>query len=123
MENTTRMLQRHTAVLADHHLLIVEADDVALADLPAASLQLHSDDTSLPGRQSGWLPEMADNTDLVIIILPKSRERLRLVLACLAGQISQPVTVWLVGPTTGGVKGRSEERRVGKEGRSRCAAA
>src|SRR5690554_232761 len=105
MENTTRMLQRHTAVLADHHLLIVEADDVALADLPAASLQLHSDDTSLPGRQSGWLPEMADNTDLVIIVLPKSRERLRLLLAYLAGQISQPVTVWLVGPTTGGVKG------------------
>lgn len=124
MENTTRLLQRHEATLAEHHLVIVEADDVALADLPARSLQLHSDDSSLPGRQSGWLPQLADDTDLAVIILPKSRDRLRLVLACLAGQISQPLTVWLVGPSTGGVKGGATDLaayadRVGSEDSAR----
>ncbi|MEE4250005.1 MAG: methyltransferase [Alcanivoracaceae bacterium] len=105
MENTTRLLQRHEATLAQHHVLIVEADDPALANLPARSLQLHSDDSSLPGRQQSWLPVLPTDTDLAVIILPKSRDRLRLVLACLAGQIHKPLLVWLVGPTGGGIKG------------------
>lgn len=105
MENTTRLLQRHEAALAGHHVLIVEADDAALASLPTRSLQLHSDDSSFPGRQPGWLPVVSADTDLTVIILPKSRERLRMVLASLAGQISKPLPVWLVGPTGGGIKG------------------
>ncbi|MDF1630221.1 MAG: methyltransferase [Alcanivoracaceae bacterium] len=105
MENTTRLLQRHEVTLADHHVLIVEADDAGLASLPARSLQLHSDDSSLPDRQPGWLPVLPAEADLAVIILPKSRDRLRLILASLAGQISQPLLVWLVGPTGGGIKG------------------
>jgi 16S rRNA (guanine1207-N2)-methyltransferase len=105
MENTTRLLQRHEATLAGRHVLIVEANDAALSDLPARSLQLHSDDSSLSGRQSGWLPVLSPDTDLAVILLPKSRDRLRLLLACLASQISTPLSVWLVGPTGGGIKG------------------
>ena len=105
MENTTRLLQRHEATLAGHHVLVVEADDPALAGLPARSLQLHSDDSSLADRQSGWLPMLSADTDLLVIILPKSRDRLRLLLASLAGQIATPMRVWLVGPTGGGIKG------------------
>lgn len=105
MENTTRLLQRHDEVLAVSHVLLAEADDPALPSLPARSLMLCSDDSSLPGRQSHWLPEVPANTDLIVVVLPKSRERLRLVLASLAGQIEQPIRIWLAGPATGGIKG------------------
>jgi 16S rRNA (guanine1207-N2)-methyltransferase len=105
MENTTRLLQRREADLVHHRVLIVEADDPALAQLTTRSLTLHSDDSSLPVRQSGWLPEVPEGTDLAIIILPKSRQRLRLLLASLAGQIQAPLRVWLVGAAKGGIRG------------------
>lgn len=105
MENTTRLLQRHDTVLAASHILLAEADDPALSSLPARSLTLCSDDSSLPGRQPQWLPVVPAETDLIIVLLPKSRERLRLLLASLAGQIQQPARIWLVGPATGGIKG------------------
>jgi 16S rRNA (guanine1207-N2)-methyltransferase len=105
MENTTRLLQRHESALAREHVLIAEADDAALAQLPALSLTLCSDDSSLPGRQDSWLPVVPAQTSLLVIVLPKSRERLRLILACLAGQIGAPMPVWLVGPAQGGIKG------------------
>jgi 16S rRNA (guanine1207-N2)-methyltransferase len=105
MENTTRLLQRHDNVLAVSHVLLAEADDAALSALPARSLTLSSDDSSLPGRQPHWLPVLPGKTDLLVVVLPKSRERLRLILASLAGQIKQPTPIWLVGPATGGIKG------------------
>jgi 16S rRNA (guanine1207-N2)-methyltransferase len=109
MENTTRLLQRHEAEIARHHVLVVEADDPALAQLPARTIRLHSDDSSLPGRQPDWLPVLQEDTDLAIIILPKSRDRLRMLLACLAGQIRSPLTVWLVGAANGGIRGGATE--------------
>ncbi|MFN3714984.1 MAG: methyltransferase [Alcanivoracaceae bacterium] len=109
MENTTRLLQRHEATLAQHRVLIVDADDPAVAQLPTRTLALHSDDSSLPGRQPDWLPVLPEGTDLAIVILPKSRERLRLLLASLAGQIRAPLTVWLVGAAKGGIRGGASD--------------
>lgn len=109
MENTTRLLRRHDERLRGRAVVVAEADDAALAGLPAASLLLCSDDSTLPGRQADWLPRGPVTADLLVVIMPKSRERLRLVLACLAGQISGPTPVWLVGISQGGVRGGATE--------------
>ncbi|PKM22321.1 MAG: 16S rRNA methyltransferase [Gammaproteobacteria bacterium HGW-Gammaproteobacteria-14] len=109
MENTTRLLLRHEALLRDRGVLIVDADDAALSGIQAASLVIHSDDCSLAGVQSSLSPALPAGVNLAIVILPKSRERLRFLLAALAGQITedrgQLLEVWLVGAASGGVKG------------------
>lgn len=113
MENTTRLLLRHEALLRDRRVLMVDADDAALGGIQAASLVLHSDDCSLAGVQSALAPVLPAGTNLAVIILPKSRDRLRFLLAALAGQLagesagedSQRLEVWLVGAASGGVKG------------------
>lgn len=111
MENTTRLLARHDNTLRHRRLLIAEADDVALATLACASLSLASDDCRIAGRQPGWLPQGAAEHDLLIVILPKSRARLRMVLAALAGQIRSPTPLWLLGPSKGGIQGGVTELR------------
>ncbi|WP_111656200.1 methyltransferase [Isoalcanivorax indicus] len=105
MENTTRLLERQQALLAGRHALIVDADDAALAHLPAARITLHGELASLPLDQAQVLPDVPADTDLLIIILPKSRERLDLLLAALAGSITRPTECWLVGPGKGGIRG------------------
>jgi 16S rRNA (guanine1207-N2)-methyltransferase len=105
MENTTRLLQRHQTSLSSRHVLVVGADDLGLNELTTASLRLHSDDTSLLAGQAAMLPVIDKTTDLLVIILPKSREQLAFWLASLAGQISAPMELWLVGASSGGVRG------------------
>lgn len=105
MENTTRLLQRHEALLTSRHVLVVGADDLALTTLMAASVQLHSDDTALLAEQAAMLPVINKATDLLVVILPKSREQLAFWLSSLAGQISEPMDLWLVGASNGGVRG------------------
>lgn len=105
MENTTRLLERQQALLTGRHVLVADADDAALAHLPADHMTLHGDLASLPLDQAGVLPQVPAGTDLVIIILPKSRERLDLLLAALAAAITQPLECWLVGPGKGGIRG------------------
>lgn len=112
MENTTRMLQRHQSALSTRHVLYVGADDVALKELPALSSHIHSDDSSLFAENASMLPVLPapsdDNNELVdlcVVILPKSREQLAFWLASVAGQIRQPMEVWLVGASNGGVRG------------------
>lgn len=105
MENTTRLLQRHQASLLSRHVLMVGADDLGLKELTAASLHLHSDDTSLLAEQAAMLPVIEKATDLLVVILPKSREQLVFWLASLAGQIQAPMELWLVGASNGGVRG------------------
>lgn len=111
MENTTRLLARHDSALHGRRLLIAEADDAALASLPGDSVMLFSDDCRIAARRPGWLPEGAEAAEQLIVILPKSRARLRLVLAALAGQIRTATPVWLVGPTRAGIQGGITELR------------
>lgn len=104
MENTTRLLLRHQATLHRHQVLIVGCDDVAQKQL-AENITLHSDDYLVIGSDSSMLPVLSSNTDLVVVVLPKSREQLAFWLSSLAGQITAPIEVWLVGPTKGGIRG------------------
>ena len=61
MENSTKLLQRQASALAARRAGVVEADDAALADLPAASLWLHADDFTVAGNVSGFV--------LVVLVL------------------------------------------------------
>ena len=105
MENTTRLLQRHAERLAESSVLIVDADDAALADLPTRGLVMHADLVTVPAAQHQPAPSLPADTDLLVVILPKSRERLSMLLGELARQLSVPTALWLVGPGKGGVKG------------------
>lgn len=105
MENTTRLLQRQAALLAGRRVLIIDANDEALGALPATHLQLHGDLASLPLDQVAPVPQIPADTDLLIVILPKARERLDMLLATLAGALSAPMECWLVGPGKGGIRG------------------
>ena len=106
MENTTRLLQRQEAALDGRHVLVVESNDASLVTLAEpASLSVHSDDLTVGPDQWAVLPQVPAGTDLLIIPLPKSSERLQCLLAVLAGQLSSPCELWLVGPAKGGVKG------------------
>lgn len=105
MENTTRLLQRQATLLAGRRVLIIDANDEALGALPAAHLQLHGDLANLPLDQAAPVPHIPADTDLLIVILPKARERLDMLLATLAGALSAPMECWLVGPGKGGIRG------------------
>ncbi|MCH8544508.1 MAG: class I SAM-dependent methyltransferase [Alcanivorax sp.] len=117
MENTTRLLQRQAALLAGRRALIIDANDEALGDLPAAHLQLHGDLASLRLDQATPVPEIPADTDLLVVILPKARERLDMLLATLAGGLSAPMECWLVGPGKGGIRGALKQfaRFIGAE--------
>ncbi|WP_284456092.1 methyltransferase [Alloalcanivorax xenomutans] len=105
MENSTKLLQRQASALAARRAGVVEADDAALADLPAASLWLHADDFTVAADQWRLLPEVAEDTDLLILPLPKAADRMTLLLRHLAGVIRKPLPLWLVGPAKGGIRG------------------
>lgn len=105
MDNTTRLLQRHAHWVDRTDTLIAEGMDPALpATFPHA--RCHSDLawTEQDFRTSP-LPGLASNTRSIVVILPKSMERLEMILAVLAGQCHAPVELWLVGPTRGGIRG------------------
>ena len=112
MENTTALLWRQEDTLAERHLLVVEADDESLRNLPHQRLFLHSDLTSVVAHQYGPWPEVPEGVDLLVVILPKSRERLELVLTALSNGITQPTELWLVGPTKGGIKGALKQMKT-----------
>ncbi|MFP1682896.1 methyltransferase [Alloalcanivorax sp. C16-1] len=105
MENSTQLLWRQQESLADRRVLVTEANDPALADLPAGQLYLHADDYTVGAHQWAPLPTLPDDVDLVILPLPKAAERLELLLRALAGQIQAPLELWLVGPAKGGIRG------------------
>ena len=105
MENTTRLLQRQAETLANSNVLIIDADDAALADLPARGLVLHADLITVAADQYLPAPTLPADTDLLVLILPKSRERLAMLLTELARQLNGPMPLWLVGPGKGGIKG------------------
>ena len=87
-------------------MLVVEANDSALTSLDVdAQIHVHADDFTIGARQWAPAPSLPDETDLLILPLPKSGDRLRFLLSWLAGQIDAPVEVWLVGPAKGGIKG------------------
>src|SRR5699024_12245595 len=56
MENTTALLWRQEAALTQRNVFVVEADDPALASLPAKSLVLHSDWATVPAQQYSTRP-------------------------------------------------------------------
>lgn len=105
MENTTRLLWRQQSDLAGRHLFIADADDGALAQLPAASVTLHSDLVTVADAQCSPWPVVPAEADLLVIILPKSRERLDWLLAALGHGLTQTTECWLVGPGKGGIRG------------------
>lgn len=105
MENTTALLWRQEDALAERQVFVVEADDANLASLPHQSMYLHSDLATIEADQYGPWPQVPSMADLVVVILPKSRERLDLVLTALSQSIENPIELWLVGPSKGGIKG------------------
>lgn len=88
MENTTRLLQRHQPTLASRQVLIVDANDAALRHVSPGQVVLHTDLASVPADQFQAVPSVPPGTDLLIVILPKSRERLDFLLAALAGELA-----------------------------------
>lgn len=105
MENSTRLLWRQEERLAPRRILVVEANDPALAGLPAEQLYLHADDYTVAAPQWAPLPTVPADVDLVILPLPKAGERLELLLRALAGAVAAPLELWLVGPAKGGIRG------------------
>ena len=87
MENSTRLLWRQEESLAGRRVLVVDANDPELADLPAEQVYLHADDYTVGAHQWAPLPTLPEDTDLVILPLPKSSERLELLLRGLAGRL------------------------------------
>lgn len=105
MDNTTRLLERHADRIDRAETLIVEGLDPALPEtFPRA--RCHSD---LAQADTGFfttpVPELTPDIQRLVVILPKSVERLEMILALLAGQCRAPVEVWLVGPTREGIRG------------------
>ncbi len=106
MENTTQLLLRHSDEMAGRHVLVVEANDMALMSLDVdAQIHVHADDFTIGAQQWSPVPSIPDEVDLLILPLPKSGDRLRFLLNGLAGNIEQPMEIWLVGPAKGGIKG------------------
>ena len=54
MENSTRLLWRLEENLAGRRVLVVDANDPELADLPAEQVYLHADDYTVGAHQ--WAP-------------------------------------------------------------------
>ncbi|EKF75051.1 hypothetical protein A11A3_05144 [Alcanivorax hongdengensis A-11-3] len=105
MENTTRLLERQAPTLADRSVLVVDANDPALSALPAKTLHLHADDFTVGAQQWAPVPTIPEQTDLLVLPLPKSIDRLRFVLNWLAGELQAPCEIWLLGPAKGGIRG------------------
>lgn len=104
MENSTRLLQRHADTLAQRRWLMINAEDPAATSLPGLSRTLVSD-VLRSGMVSAMLPELPARTDLLVVLLPKSKAQLQFQVDALAAQLSAPCELWLVGPARGGIKG------------------
>src|SRR5690606_19544899 len=63
------------------------------------------DDVSVPAVAAALMPTVSEPCDLVVVILPKSREQLAFWLAAVRGQLNAKTEVWLVGAANGGVRG------------------
>lgn len=105
MENSTQLLWRQESALAGRQVLVVDADDPALAGLPVEKQHTHADDINMGAQQWAPLPQLPDDVDLAILPLPKAAERLELLLRSLAGATQTPLEIWLVGPAKGGIRG------------------
>lgn len=105
MENSTRLLWRQEGRFAGRRVLVVEANDPALAELPAERVCLHADDYTVGAHQWAALPLVPDDVDLLVLPLPKAAERLDLLLRALAGATPVARELWLVGPAKGGIRG------------------
>ncbi|MCK0152156.1 class I SAM-dependent methyltransferase [Alcanivorax sp. S6407] len=106
MENTTQLLLRQSDAMSGREVLVVDANDGALTSLDVdARMHIHADDFTIGAQQWAPLPSIPEAVDLLILPLPKSGDRLRFLLNGLAGQIVQPMEIWLVGPAKGGIKG------------------
>lgn len=104
MENTSLLLQRHEDLFAGPDTLVVEVDDPELGELlPGATL--HTDLYGLRGAGVAPLPTLEERHRRAVVVLPKSGERLEMLLRALAGQCNEPLEIWLVGPARGGVRG------------------
>lgn len=112
MENTTALLWRQEDVLAEKQVFVVEANDASLRDLPTQSLVIHSDWATIPAEQFQAWPIVPQSADLVIIILPKSRERLDFILAGLQASVKNAMEVWVVGPSKGGIRGALKQLKA-----------
>lgn len=113
MDNTTRLLQRHTDRINHPGTLIAEVTDPDLVGIVPRA-RVHSDRFDPSGaRETEALPRIHADTERVVVILPKSVDRLDMLLAVLAGQCESARELWLVGPTREGIRGgltRLEQR-------------
>ena len=106
MENTTQLLLRQSDALAGRNVLVVDANDPALKTLAVdATVHLHADDYTIGAQQWSPAPTVPEGTDLLVLPLPKSTDRLRFLLNWLAGEITEPTELWLIGPAKGGIRG------------------
>lgn len=106
MENSTQLLLRQRDALAGRQVLVVEANDSALKTLDVdAQIHVHADDFTIGARQWAPAPTLPEGVDLLILPLPKAGDRLRFLLNWLAGEVQNPMEIWLVGPAKGGIKG------------------
>ena len=104
MENTTRLLERHSDELAGRSWALVNANDAHARELPGCHYS-HADRHYASGMDVAMLPTLPEGVDLLVVVLPKSLEQLEFYLAALAGQVQAATEIWLVGPTRGGIKG------------------
>lgn len=106
MENTTQLLLRQVDALSGRQVLVVDTNDPALKRLDVeADIHLHADDFTIGAQQWAAAPTVPEAVDLLVLPLPKSIDRLRFLLNWLAGEIRQPVELWLIGPAKGGIRG------------------
>ena len=106
MENTTQLLLRQSDALAGRNVLVVDANDPALKTLSVdATVHVHADDYTIGAQQWAPAPTVPAGTDLLVLPLSKSLDRLRFLLNWLAGEIAEPTELWLIGPTKGGIRG------------------
>ena len=106
MENTTQLLLRQSDALAGRNVLVVDANAPALKTLAVdATVHVHADDYTIGAQQWSPAPTVPEGTDLLVLPLPKSIDRLRFLLNWLAGEITAPTELWLIGPAKGGIRG------------------
>ena len=105
MRNTTRLLQRHDQTMSQRRVLFVDADDRALFQLRCGTRSIHSDRVEVAADQFAPWPRVPAGTDLVVILLPRARPRLEMLLAALAADIEAPLECWVAGAGREGIRG------------------
>ena len=105
MRNTTRLLLRQEQALRQRNVLFVDADDPEIAGLECRARSIHADRVEIPADQFAPWPEIPAGTDLVVILLPRARERLDMLLNALRASIAEPLECWLAGAGREGIRG------------------